>query len=132
MKPGLLLLRCVESQLRLQKRNVFGRPNAQLTRLGALRFWERRVGCAESGIKEKFDSRRGVMMLDLRQVFSLTDFLRHHKDHVARLEETGKPVVLTVKGKPALVIQGAESYQALLDRLERAEMAKELGTGEGI
>lgn len=70
-------------------------------------------------------------MLDLRQVFSLTDFLRHHKDHVARLEETGKPVVLTVKGRPALVIQGAESYQALLDRLERAEMAKELGTVEG-
>lgn len=60
-------------------------------------------------------------MLDLRQVFSLTDFLRHHKDHVVRLEETGKPVVLTVKGKPALVIQGAESYQALLDRLEHAE-----------
>lgn len=70
-------------------------------------------------------------MLDLRHVFSLTDFLRHHKDHVARLEETGKPVVLTVKGRPALVIQGAESYQALLDRLERAEMAKELGTVEG-
>jgi prevent-host-death family protein len=61
------------------------------------------------------------MMLDLRQVFSLTDFLRHHKVHVARLEESGKPVVLTVKGRPSLVMQGAESYQALLDRLEQAE-----------
>ncbi len=60
-------------------------------------------------------------MLDLRHVFSLTDFLRHHKDHVARLETSGKPIVLTVKGRPSLVMQGAEGYQALLDRLEQAE-----------
>lgn len=61
------------------------------------------------------------MMLDLRQVFSLTDFLRNHKEMVARLSETHKPVVLTVKGKPALVIQDADSYQELMDRLDRAE-----------
>lgn len=60
-------------------------------------------------------------MLDLRQVFSLTDFLRNHKEMVARVSETHKPVVLTVKGKPALVIQDADSYQELLDRLEQAE-----------
>lgn len=60
-------------------------------------------------------------MLDLRQVFSLTDFLRHHKDHVARLELSRKPVVLTIKGKPALVLQDAAGYQELLDRLELAE-----------
>ena len=40
---------------------------------------------------------------------------------VARLCETHKPVVLTVKGKPALVIQDADSYQELMDRLDRAE-----------
>lgn len=60
-------------------------------------------------------------MLDLRQVFSLTDFLRNHKDMVARVNETHKPVVLTVKGKPALVLQDADSYQELMDRLEKAE-----------
>lgn len=60
-------------------------------------------------------------MLDLRQVFSLTDFLRHHKDHVARLESSRKPVVLTIKGKPALVLQDANAYQDLLDRLDLAE-----------
>lgn len=62
-------------------------------------------------------------MLDLRQVFSLTDFLRHHRDHIARLGKSGKPVVLTVKGKPSLIIQDAESYQGLLDRLDAAEEA---------
>ena len=60
-------------------------------------------------------------MLDLRQVFSVTDFLRNHKELIARVAETRKPVVLTVKGKPALVIQDAVSYQELMDRLERAE-----------
>ncbi|MEI7578354.1 MAG: type II toxin-antitoxin system prevent-host-death family antitoxin [Armatimonadota bacterium] len=60
-------------------------------------------------------------MVDLRQVFSLTDFLRHHKDHVARLGASKKPVILTVNGKPALVLQDAASYQDLLDRLEEAE-----------
>ena len=60
-------------------------------------------------------------MLDLRQVFSVTDFLRNHKELIARATETRKPVVLTVKGKPALVIQDADSYQELMDRLECAE-----------
>lgn len=65
-------------------------------------------------------------MLDLRQVFSLTDFLRHHRDHIARLGATGKPVVLTVKGRASLVIQDAASYQSLLDELDRAK--QELST----
>lgn len=60
-------------------------------------------------------------MLDLRQVYSLTDFLRSHRRHIARLGETHKPAVLTVKGKPAVVIQDADGYQDLIDRLQRAE-----------
>jgi prevent-host-death family protein len=57
-------------------------------------------------------------MLDLREVFSVTDFLRNHREHIARLQESRKPVVLTVKGKPAVVMQDAEGYQNLLDELE--------------
>lgn len=60
-------------------------------------------------------------LIDLRQVFSLTDFLRHHRQHIDRLTASGKPSVLTVNGKPALIIQDAESYQVLLDRLSAAE-----------
>lgn len=60
-------------------------------------------------------------MLDLREVFSVNGFLRHHRDHIARLGETVKPVVLMVKGKPSLIIQDAESYSQIIDRLERAE-----------
>lgn len=60
-------------------------------------------------------------MLDLREVFSVTDFLRNHREHIARLQDSGKPVVLTVKGKPAVVMQDAEGYQSLLDELEKTK-----------
>jgi len=60
-------------------------------------------------------------MLDTREIHSLTDFLRNHKAHVTRLKETQAPEVLTVNGKAELVVQDAESYQRLLDRLHHME-----------
>ena len=60
-------------------------------------------------------------MLDLRRVRPLTDFLRNHRDHVLRLKESGRPEVLTINGKAELVLQDAEAYQDLLDRLREAE-----------
>ena len=60
-------------------------------------------------------------MIDLSDVHSLTDFLRNHKAHVKRLKASGNPQVLTVNGAAELVVQHAGSYQALLDRLDRAE-----------
>lgn len=61
-------------------------------------------------------------MLDARQIYPMTDFLRNHKSHVARLKETRKPEILTVNGKAEVVIQDADSYQEMMDRLERAEL----------
>ena len=60
-------------------------------------------------------------MLDTRQIHSLTDFLRNHKAHLARLKETKTPEILTVNGRAEVVIQDAESYQDLLDRLHHME-----------
>ncbi len=60
-------------------------------------------------------------LIDLRQVFSLTDFLRHHCQQIDRLTASGKPSVLTVNGDPALIIQDPESYQGLLDSLNAYE-----------
>jgi hypothetical protein len=60
-------------------------------------------------------------MLDTRQIHSLTDFLRNHKAHVARLKATRAPEVLTVNGRAEIVVQDAASYQDLLDRLDRME-----------
>jgi hypothetical protein len=60
-------------------------------------------------------------MVDTWQIHPLTDFLRNHKAHVARLKETRTPEVLTVNGRVELVVQDAESYQDLLDRLHHME-----------
>ncbi|HLH20873.1 MAG TPA: type II toxin-antitoxin system Phd/YefM family antitoxin [Bryobacteraceae bacterium] len=60
-------------------------------------------------------------MIDLRDVRSVTDFQRNIKDYVGHLKEKKTPLVLTVNGRAELVVQDAESYQALLERLEHAE-----------
>jgi PHD/YefM family antitoxin component YafN of YafNO toxin-antitoxin module len=60
-------------------------------------------------------------MLDTRDIHPLTDFLRNHKAHVTRLKKTHAPEVLTVNGKAELVVQDAESYQRMLDRLHHME-----------
>jgi PHD/YefM family antitoxin component YafN of YafNO toxin-antitoxin module len=60
-------------------------------------------------------------MIDLREVRSVTEFQRNMRDYLGHLKEKKKPLVLTVNGRAELVVQDAESYQALLDRLERAE-----------
>ena len=64
---------------------------------------------------------RGGIVLETRDVHSLTDFLRNHKVHMARLNETRRAEVLTVHGRPGVVLLDPESYQHLLDRLEKLE-----------
>jgi PHD/YefM family antitoxin component YafN of YafNO toxin-antitoxin module len=59
--------------------------------------------------------------LDTREVHSLTDFLRNHKAHLARLKQTHAPEVLMVNGRAEVVVQDAASYQAMLDRLHHME-----------
>jgi prevent-host-death family protein len=40
---------------------------------------------------------------------------------VERLKQTGGPLVLTVNGKPEIVVLDPAEYQKLVRRLERAE-----------
>ena len=59
----------------------------------------------------------------------MTDFLRNHKSHVARLKETRKPEILTVNGKAEVVIQDADSYQEMIERLEHADLIAAIQEG---
>lgn len=68
-------------------------------------------------------------MLDLREIRSLSDFQRNTKEYVQRMKETKSPLVLTVNGKAELVVQDAEAYQEILERLERAEAVAALRKG---
>ena len=62
-------------------------------------------------------------MLDTRNIYPLSDFQRNAKDFTAKLKESQKPIVLTVNGKAAMVIQDAEAYQELLDAADIARSA---------
>lgn len=61
-------------------------------------------------------------MLNLtRDINSLSSFKRDTSRFINQMKETGNPVVLTVNGKAELIVQDAESYQKMLDRLDRLE-----------
>ena len=63
-------------------------------------------------------------------IHSLTDFQRRTKEHVARLQASGRPELLTVNGKAALVVQDADAYQRLLDLADRMDAL--LAVREGL
>ena len=59
--------------------------------------------------------------MDITQdIRPLTEFKRHTVQFMSRLRETGRPSVLTVNGKPALVIMDAEAWQDVSERFEYA------------
>lgn len=64
-----------------------------------------------------------------RDIHSLTDFKRRTNEFVKQIKETKHPLVLTVNGKAELVVQDAESYQALLEAAEFVETIKGICQG---
>lgn len=64
-------------------------------------------------------------MLDItHDIQSLTTFRRRSGDFMKQLKKTKRPVVLTVKGKAAAIVQDAEAYQRLLDIAARADASE--------
>jgi len=69
-------------------------------------------------------------MLDVRSIHPLSDFLRNTKTHMQRLKESKTPELLTVNGRAELIVQDAESYQAMVEELERARFIESLVAAE--
>lgn len=65
-------------------------------------------------------------MFDLQDIRSHSDFQRHTRNHIRHLNKSGRPQVLTINGQAALVVQSAEAYQEMLDRVEAAGQVKTL------
>ena len=57
---------------------------------------------------------------------SLSTFKRDSNKVMRQMKKTKEPVVLTVNGRAAIVVQDAEAYQRLLDLKERAEVIETL------
>src|SRR5208282_5596212 len=74
---------------------------------------------------------REACMLDITtDIQSLTTFRRRSGDFMKKLRKSKRPLVLTVNGKAAAVVQDAEAYQRLLDIADQAD-AKE-GIRQGL
>lgn len=78
-------------------------------------------------------------MFKTHDIYSISDFTRNSRDHADRLRATRRPEILTVNGTAELVVQNADAYQELLDRLDefqtlRAldEAADEIDRGDGV
>lgn len=59
-----------------------------------------------------------------RDIMSLSTFKRDSNKIMRQMKKTKEPVILTVNGKAAIVIQDAESYQRLLELKERSEVVE--------
>ena len=76
---------------------------------------EAQKGAAVLRVEIAFDRIRAN---DIR---SLSDFKRNTSELLDRLKKTGNPLVLTINGKAEVVVQDAEAYQELLERVETIE-----------
>lgn len=69
-------------------------------------------------------------MLDItKDIHSLTTFRRRSGDFIKQLHKSKRPLVLTVKGKAAAVVQDAEAYQRLLDIAARLDVHEAIRQG---
>jgi prevent-host-death family protein len=64
-----------------------------------------------------------------RDIKSLSTFKRDSARVLKQLRSTKEPVILTVHGEAALVVQDVESYQTLLDAKERMETIEGIRRG---
>jgi prevent-host-death family protein len=70
-------------------------------------------------------------MIDLAQdIHPLSDFKRRTTDFVKRLHESGRPMLLTLNGRPEVVVLDARAFQKLLDELREYQI-RELGDKRG-
>ena len=70
-------------------------------------------------------------MLDItKDIQSLTTFRRRSGDFMKQIKKSKRPVVLTVNGKAAAVVQDAGAYQRLLDIAASPDAEKGIRQGE--
>lgn len=64
-----------------------------------------------------------------KDIQPMTAFRNHSAEMMQHLRDTKRPMVLTVNGKAAAVVQDAEAYQRLLDLAAQASAAEGIRQG---
>ncbi len=74
-------------------------------------------------------------MISVQDIFSLADFRRQTKAHIKRLKATRRPAVLTVNGRPELIVQDAGAFEEMLESIrgiQRGLDAMKEGAGKAF
>jgi len=64
-----------------------------------------------------------------KDIHSLTDFKRNTAELTEQMKTSGRPLVLTVNGKAAFVVQDASSYQEMAEAIEHATVVEGVRRG---
>lgn len=67
-------------------------------------------------------------MFQLEDIHPLTDFQRNAKNHLSRVNKTGRPEVLTVNGRAEAVLLGRNAYEKIQDAMEELAAIKSVQT----
>lgn len=59
--------------------------------------------------------------MEFQDTESLATFQQDPATVIGHLKQSGKPIALTVEGRPEVVLQDAEAYERLLELVDRAE-----------
>jgi PHD/YefM family antitoxin component YafN of YafNO toxin-antitoxin module len=62
-------------------------------------------------------------MLDMLKRYPLSEFQENADDFIVMLKESQQPIVLTIDGEDAVVVEDAEAYQKLLETVDIARSA---------
>jgi len=73
--------------------------------------------------------REAYMLNITTDIQSLTTFRRSSGEFIRHLKKSKRPIVLTVNGKAAAVVQDAEAYQRLLDIAAQADAEEGIRQG---
>lgn len=63
-------------------------------------------------------------------IHPLTAFRNRSVEFMKQLKQSQRPIVLTVNGRPEVVVQDAAAYQRLLDLAARADAAEGIRQGQ--
>lgn len=72
-------------------------------------------------IRIQFHAKPRFTMNITKDISPLTEFKRDSARLIAQIKETGRPQILTVNGKPSVVVMDAAAWQDMQDQLDYAE-----------
>ena len=69
-------------------------------------------------------------MIRATDIHSVTDFTRNAKAYIQQIRTSRSPMALTVNGDAQVVVQDAETFQSMVDEIERGRFAAAVRASE--